>query len=212
MKVAHSCLILWDPMDYSLPGSSVHGIFQTRILEWGAMSLSRATSRPRDRTQVSHIAGRFFTIWATREPPHSTAIVNLLSICIDFSVLDINYGGGGLVARSCLALATLWTVARRAPLSVTLTINGPIFVWLSICLLSLGAMFQGSLTCVVAVLTHYPWIILHCVDRPDFVYLSFVYSSSVDGHLGRLHLLTIVNSAAVNNLCTSFCMNTFPVF
>ena len=84
------------------------------------------------------------------------AIVNLLSICIDFSVLDINYGGGGLVARSCLALATPWTVARWAPLSVTLTINGLIFVWLSICLLSLGAMFQGSLTCVVAVPTHYP--------------------------------------------------------
>ena len=53
-------------MDCSLPGSSVHGILQARILEWVAMSFSRESSWPRDRTQVSHIAGRFFTIWATR--------------------------------------------------------------------------------------------------------------------------------------------------
>ena len=50
------------------------------------------------------------------------------------------------------------------------------------------------------------------MGRPDFVYPSFVCSSSVDGHLGRLHLLTIMNSAAVNNLCTSFWMNIFSVF
>ena len=51
----------------SLPGFSVHGILQTRILEWGAIPFSRGSSRPRDQTQVSHIVGRFFTIWATRE-------------------------------------------------------------------------------------------------------------------------------------------------
>ena len=54
-------------MDCSPPGSSVHGIFQVRILEWVAYPFSRGSSWPRDRTQVSHIAGRFFTIWATRE-------------------------------------------------------------------------------------------------------------------------------------------------
>ena len=54
-------------MEYSLPGSSVHGIFQARILEWIAMSSSRGSSRPRNGTQVSHIAGRCFTIWATWE-------------------------------------------------------------------------------------------------------------------------------------------------
>ena len=56
-----------DPMDYSLPGSSVHGIFQARILEWVAMPFSRGSSQPRDQTRVSHIAGRLFTLWATRE-------------------------------------------------------------------------------------------------------------------------------------------------
>ena len=58
---------LCDPMGYSLPGSSVHGILQERILEWVAISSSGGSSWPRDRTQVSHIAGWFFTSWATRE-------------------------------------------------------------------------------------------------------------------------------------------------
>ena len=62
--VIQSCLTLCDPMDCSLPGSSVHGILQAGILEWVATSSSRRSSRPRDRTQVSCITGRFFTAWA----------------------------------------------------------------------------------------------------------------------------------------------------
>ena len=62
MKVAQSCLTLYDPMDYSLPVFSVHGILQVRILEWVAIPFSRESSPNRDRTQVSHIAGRFFTV------------------------------------------------------------------------------------------------------------------------------------------------------
>ena len=58
---------LWNPMDCSLPSSSVHGIFQTRVLECVAISFSRGSSRPRGWIQVSHIAGRRFTVWATRE-------------------------------------------------------------------------------------------------------------------------------------------------
>ena len=50
-----------DPMDWSPPGSSVHGILQARILEWVAISFSRGYSRPRDRTHVPCIAGSFFT-------------------------------------------------------------------------------------------------------------------------------------------------------
>ena len=56
-------------MDCSPPGSSVHGVLQARILEWVAVALSRASCQPKDQTQISHIAGGFFTIWATREPP-----------------------------------------------------------------------------------------------------------------------------------------------
>ena len=65
--VAQSCLTLCDLIDCSLPGSSVHGIFQARILEWVAISFSRGSSQPRDGTQVSSIAGRRFTVRATRE-------------------------------------------------------------------------------------------------------------------------------------------------
>ena len=54
-------------MDYSLPDSSIHGIFQARILEWVAISFSRGSFRPRDQTRVSGIAGRLFTVWASRE-------------------------------------------------------------------------------------------------------------------------------------------------
>ena len=56
-----------DPMNCSLPGSSVHGILQARILEWVAIAFSRWTSWPRNWTQSSHIAGRYFTNWAMQE-------------------------------------------------------------------------------------------------------------------------------------------------
>ena len=65
--VAQSCLTLWDHMDCSLPGSSVHGILQARILEWVAILFSRDSSQQRDWTWISCIAGRFFTIWAIRD-------------------------------------------------------------------------------------------------------------------------------------------------
>ena len=62
--VPQSCLTLCDPMDGGPPGSSVHVILQARILEWVAFPFSRGSSQPRDRTWVSSIAGRAFTVWA----------------------------------------------------------------------------------------------------------------------------------------------------
>ena len=59
-EVAQLCPTLCDPMDCSLPGFSIHGIFQGRVLEWVAVSLSRGSSQPRDLIQVSHIVGRHF--------------------------------------------------------------------------------------------------------------------------------------------------------
>ena len=56
VKVAQLCLTLCDPVDYT-----VHGIPQARILEWVAFPFSKGSSQCRDRTQVSHIAGGFFT-------------------------------------------------------------------------------------------------------------------------------------------------------
>ena len=52
---------LFNPTDWDSLGSSVHGILQARILEWVAIPFFRVSSQPRDQTQVSHIAGRFFT-------------------------------------------------------------------------------------------------------------------------------------------------------
>ena len=66
-EVTQSCLTVCDPMDCSPPGSSDHGILPARILEWVAMSFSRGSSQPRDRTQVSRIEGRCFNLWTTRE-------------------------------------------------------------------------------------------------------------------------------------------------
>ena len=70
-EVSQSCLTLCDPVDCSPPGSSNHGFLQARILEWVAISFSRGSSRPRDQTRVSHIGGRCFNLWATREDQRS---------------------------------------------------------------------------------------------------------------------------------------------
>ena len=78
--VSQSCLTLCDPRHYSPQGSSVHGILQARILEWAAISFSRGSFQSRDQTRVSHTAGRFFTVWATRE-------VNLFH-CLSFIYLS----------------------------------------------------------------------------------------------------------------------------
>ena len=61
--VAQSCPTLCDPVDCSLPGSSVRGIFQARILEWAAIYFSRGSSRPRDWTMSPALQGRLSTIW-----------------------------------------------------------------------------------------------------------------------------------------------------
>ena len=65
--VAQSCLTLCNPMDCSLPGLSIHGVLQARILEWVTISFSRGSSWSRDQNQVSRIGWRRFNLWATRE-------------------------------------------------------------------------------------------------------------------------------------------------
>ena len=91
-------------MDCSPPGSSVHGILQARILEWDAISSSRGSSQPRDRTR-SCLAGGFFTT----ESPEKIKI-NCISIKINMVC--------GLVCKSCPTLLIPWTVVRQAPLSM----------------------------------------------------------------------------------------------
>ena len=98
--VAQLCMTLSDSMDCSLPGSSVQGILQARILEWVTIPFSRVSSWPRDQTSVSCTAGRFFTVWAKRETPyiflweHKVAemflcqqVTRLLSTCVSEGTL-----------------------------------------------------------------------------------------------------------------------------
>ena len=105
VKVAQLCPALCDPMD-----SIVHGILQARILEWVAFLFSRGYSQPRDRTEVSCIAGGFFTSWATREARESKLIS-----CIHFVILQ------------CLPLSS--TVGNVCSISKQLSdlMKGPLF-------------------------------------------------------------------------------------
>ena len=84
-EVAQLCPTLCDPMDCKLPRSSVHEIFQTRVLEWVAISFSRESSQTRDWTQVSHIVGRRFTIWATREVEHNWVVFFNNNLTFEFN-------------------------------------------------------------------------------------------------------------------------------
>ena len=101
-EVAQSCPTLCDPMDCSLPGSSVHGIFLARVLEWVAIPFSRKSSQLRDQTQVSWTASRFFTIWATREAPYP---INIGFLC--------HYLGSSLLAWQLQGLQTCGGAAQH---------------------------------------------------------------------------------------------------
>ena len=107
--VAQLCPTLCNPMACSLPGSSVHGIFQARILMWVAISFSMGSSWPRDWTWVSCIAGRFF--------PPGKAILLLTAHCLTHwfrSQPTCNV----CHSLSCVWLfAAPWTAARYGPLS-----------------------------------------------------------------------------------------------
>ena len=77
------CPTLCDPTDCSLPGSSLHGILQTRIMEWIAISFNRESSRYGDQTRVYCIGGRFFNVWANREAKSK--------ICIHLCIYRVNH-------------------------------------------------------------------------------------------------------------------------
>ena len=95
-------------MDCSPPGSSVHRILQAKILEWVAISSSRGSSWPRDWTWVSCIAGRFFTVWATRETPVTFPFTSIYSL--PYSIVCAH----SVVSNS----VTPRTIACQVPLSM----------------------------------------------------------------------------------------------
>ena len=107
MLVSQSCPTLTD---HSTPGSSVHRILQARILEWVANPFSRGFSQPRDWIWVSCIAGRFFTMWPTRE------VHNFLSASYSLEGMDA-YACHVQLLSHVLLFVMPWTVACMTPLS-----------------------------------------------------------------------------------------------
>ena len=100
-SVSQSCPTLCNPKDCSLPGSSVHGILQARILEWVATPFSRGPFQPRDRTRVSHSAGGFFSTRSLFNLPQFSSVQSLSDIQL---------------------FVTPWTAARQAPLLLLLSV------------------------------------------------------------------------------------------
>ena len=146
---AQSCPTLFNSMDCSLPGSSVLGILQARILEWVAIPFSRGSFQPRDWTQVFCISGRSFTIWATRKyilhipaaaaaksfqscltlcdpiegsPPDSLIPGILQARTLKWVAISFSNAWRWKVKVKPLSrvqlLATPWTAAHQAPLSM----------------------------------------------------------------------------------------------
>ena len=123
---------LCNSMDCSSPGSSVHGILQARIQEWVAIPFSREYSWPKDRTWVSCIIGKLFTIWATREAP-SLQIQPFpsLNLFLNFLPPGLQWGSiippkvpadkikhvpGTWILKSSLANEKTWKVQRNSKL------------------------------------------------------------------------------------------------
>ena len=123
VKVAQSCLILWDPMDYT-----VHGILQARTLQWVAFPFSRCSFQPGDPTQVSCIAGRFFISWA-KGKPWNTGMGSLSLLQGIFPTQKSNQGSPALQADSLpteLSGKPMYSYLELALECQLITLNGPV--------------------------------------------------------------------------------------
>jgi len=136
LLVAQLCPILCNPTDHSPPGSSVHEteILQATILEWVAIPFSRGSSQQRDQTQVSHILGCFFTIWATREGPVKVSYMFLFQWPLTTSPQD---------DRHCSSSRFLDKEPRHTQPQ---TARGRAWVWTRIFLIPGEPTLQGSLS------------------------------------------------------------------
>ena len=116
-EVAQLCLTICNPMDCSLPVSSIHGIFQARVLKWVAISFPGASSWPRDCPRVSCIVSRCFPVWVTWEDGNieDTSIFYSQSDYLFYSFLILP----SVQLLSCVGLfVTPWAVACQSPPSM----------------------------------------------------------------------------------------------
>ena len=124
-KSLHSCLSLCDAMDCSLPGSSVRGILQARILEGVAISYSRGSSQPKNRTHVSYIYLHWQAGSLSRVPPGKPLISNICT-CIDSCL--------SLVAQMVKHLPSMWetqvpSLGWEDPLEKEMATPSSILAW-----------------------------------------------------------------------------------
>ena len=150
--VIRSCLTLFNPMDCSPPGSSVHGDSPGKNTEVGCHALLQGIFPTQGSTQVSHIIGRFFTVWATREVPSNSNCLNLtkewyliwsynslLSQTFQFLIniyMEIQFSSVQSLSRVRL-FATPWIAAHQASLSITNS-------WSSLRLTSIESVMPSS--------------------------------------------------------------------
>ena len=119
VKVAQSCPILCDPRDYK-----AHGILQARILEGVAFPFSWGSSQSRDQTQVSHIAGGFFTRWALGKPPTTPTQTLPTELGANFlPVLHYLHDPTQSNNLSRVGLVGIWLIPHPAALNCSATIN-----------------------------------------------------------------------------------------
>ena len=159
-SVTQSCPALCDPIDYSLPGSSIHGIFQARFLEWVAISYFRESCWPRDQTHISCVAlvGRFFITGPPGNPLHMSSFI-----------------------QSCLTFAAPWIAAHQASLSSTISQNLLKFISVESVILSNYLIFCHPLLLLPSV---FPSIrgfsneLVLCIRWPKYWSFNFSISPS----------------------------------
>ena len=197
-----SCLTLCNPLDCSPQGSSVHGIFQARIVEWVAISFSRESSQPRNQarvTCVSCIASGFFTHWAIREA-HSVTGTDLIVRPFTLSKICFPLTFHGSVCCS-------WAIQR--PKCGLSSIGRHTNIW---------GQLPTLIPSVEAPLTHY---LPHgCLEWPLAHQYSYESTVSKNGHntLGRLlldvtiqHSTSFSHQSSPQNFFFSYFWDTFKI-
>ena len=166
-------------MDCRLPGFSIHRIFQARVLEWVPISFSRGSSQPKDRTLVSHIVGRGFTVWATREV--SSYGLLLWGITLYFSPLR----GYILIVHeldltSGLVLIGQWSVIKMLKLKCFLgSISHSTQSVLLLTLLHLSTLLLSQRTCAFGAFVIFIWFPLLVSSFIEYLSAECQYKSSL---------------------------------
>ena len=161
-------------MNCSPPGSSVHGILQARILEWLAIPFSRGYSWPRDQTWVFCIAGRFCTIWATREDHRIISQINTLPhfLVLEFTFIETERMAAS-VEDGAVMTRELRAPASSAPASTPLAGRYPERLsWLPI----LGSALPSVHACSVRWAIWFIWSVW-AEDGDEYFSLGGIFSS-----------------------------------